>query len=69
MHDTYGIETYLKYHTEDLIQQAEHERQIQKVARSISRKSTDRSHLHIVIGFTRTPDTRFGRIVIEGGLK
>ena len=69
MHNMNEIETYLAYHRDNLMRQAEQERQIRQAARSIDRISTAQPGLRIVFGFTRTPDTRFGRIVIEGELK
>jgi hypothetical protein len=69
MHDIYETETYLKYHTEYLIQQAERERQMRQAKRLLNRESSEQFGLRVTIGFTRTPVSKLGQIVIEGELK
>jgi len=69
MHDIYEIETYLKYHSEDLARDAEHRRQILQLKRMQHRVESERFNMHVEIKFGRMPGTEFGQIVIKGALK
>lgn len=69
MYNIDGTEIDLKYHTEDLMQQAEHERQMRQLARINNHNKSQHFGMHIKIGFIRTSTPGFGRIVIEGELK
>ncbi len=68
----YGInetEIHLKHHSEDLMQQAEHERELSRAKRAQNRRESEYFDMSLKFGFIRTPESRFGQIVIEGELK
>lgn len=69
MHDMYEIETYLKYHSEDLARDAEHRRQILQIKRIQHQVEPERFNMHVEIKFSRMPGPEFGQIVIKGALK
>ncbi len=69
MYDLYETETYIKHHCEELMQQAEHEREMSRVRRVQNRRESEYFNMSFKLGFNRTPDTKFGQIVIEGELK
>lgn len=69
MHDIYGTETYLKYHTEDLTRQAEHERQIQQACKIPTYKGQvyrDSRLLNMKMTLVHTGHNMICEIVIEG---
>jgi hypothetical protein len=69
MYDLYETETYLKYHSEELMQRAERERGLSQVKRARNQNKSEWTNMSYKFGFIRTPDSRFGQIVIEGELK
>lgn len=66
MYGNYETEVYIEYHSEDLKQQAERERGLLQIKRMQNHK---KSNISFKFGFMRTPESRFGQIVIEGELK
>jgi hypothetical protein len=69
MYDLYETETYIKHHCEELMQQAEHAREMSRVKRVQNRRESEYFEVSFRFGFIRTQDSRFGQIVIEGDLK
>jgi hypothetical protein len=69
MYDLYETETYINHHSEELMQKAEHEREMSWVKRVQNRRESEYFDMFFRFGFIRTPDSRFGQIVIEGELK
>ncbi len=69
MYDLYETETYIKHHSEDLMQQAERKRELLRVRRVQNLRKFEYFDMSLKFGFMRTPESRFGQIVIKGALK
>ena len=69
MYNINEIETTLKYHSEDLLQQAEHERQMRQVQRILTDKepeSPNKRLVHMEVTLVRTRHNTFCEIAIKG---
>ena len=69
MYGIYETEMYNVHHSEDLMQQAERERGLSQVKRIRNQKESKYFDISFKFGFIRAPGSKFGQIVIEGGLK
>jgi hypothetical protein len=69
MYNIDGTEIYLKYHSEDLLQQAEHERQMRQVQRILTDKepeSPNKRLVHMEVTLVQTRHNTFCEIAIKG---